>query len=139
MSQKTKRVNIRITQEQFDRVKELNLSFTRLLEEAIERKTKRRVHTRTDTVQTYIDALDLIYQKYPRKEGKSQGYKRLGTLDEWELECLEIAIDNYLHHLKTNRIEPRYIKMFSTFAGEWRDWVHYEKGSKNVSNESSSL
>jgi hypothetical protein len=71
--------------------------------------------------------LDPIYQQYPRKEGKTRGYAvLLKDCKRSELEFLAIAVNNYAE--AASNTEPKYIKHFSTFAKEWRDWIeHYAK------------
>lgn len=137
----SKKLQIRVTEEQYNFVKTNQLNISEYIRKYIDSESKKKSVT-TMSVQchdNYIDQLDLIYQKYPRKEGKSAGYKRLGQLDDWGLECLELAIENYNAHIKKNRIEPKYIKMFSTFVSEWKDWVTSPGEVNNGSDESSFL
>lgn len=68
---------------------------------------------------------DLIYSKYPRKIGKQKGLVRLKasikTPEDFDL--LKLAVDHYCKYCLSQNTEPKYIKHFSTFIGEWRDWV----------------
>lgn len=70
-----------------------------------------------------------LYKKYPRKEGKSRGLKicktQIKTREDYEK--LSQAIDNYTSHTRTRVKDSTFIKHFSTFMGEWRDWVNYEQ------------
>lgn len=74
-----------------------------------------------------------IYKKYPKKEGKSRGFKilkvQIKTKEDYE--NIIKAIDNYSIYCSTNIKERKYIKHFSTFMGEWRDWINYEE-SKDI-------
>jgi ribosomal protein S27AE len=68
---------------------------------------------------------ELIYKNYPRKIGKKKGMlscKRLVSLPE-SYNKLTAAVNNYAAHCKRNGVEEKYIKHFSTFMGEWEDWV----------------
>lgn len=76
--------------------------------------------------------LDLIYQEYPRKIGKSQGMKKLAReikTKDLLADCLK-AVKNYSNSVKTT--EAKYIKHFSTWVTEWRDWINPEP--EKVSN-----
>lgn len=42
---------------------------------------------------------------------------------------LSWAVNNYRHHLERENTEPRFIKYFSTFMGEWRDWTDPKHGT----------
>jgi len=68
--------------------------------------------------------LNLIYSKYPRKVGKTPGLKKLTrqikTIEDYHL--LTKAVENYAIHCSTLRTEPQFIKHFSTWVSEWRDW-----------------
>lgn len=69
--------------------------------------------------------LDDLYSGYPRKEGKSRGYSKLAA-DLQSIEDVELchmAIKNYVANLKKKGTEADFVKLFSTFAHEWRDWV----------------
>ncbi len=72
-----------------------------------------------------------LYASYPRKQGKSQGLKKLQnqikTQDDFDK--ARLAIENYTNHCKQNSTDKQYIKMFSTFANEWQDWLDPETGT----------
>lgn len=69
---------------------------------------------------------DALYKKYPRKEGKSKGIKKLKSeITTWEdFQKLSLAIANYA----ASRIgqDATFTKHFSTFASEWRDWIDFK-------------
>lgn len=68
-----------------------------------------------------------IYEKYPRKEGKSKALtslkKQLKTNDD--LAKFEKAVINYAKKCEVSKTEKQYIMMFSTFANKdtWIDHV----------------
>lgn len=66
-----------------------------------------------------------IYAKYPRKIGKQRGMKicKAQIKTPGELESLSLAVDRYVRHLTLTGTESRFIKHFSTFMNEWRDWL----------------
>lgn len=72
-----------------------------------------------------------LYKKYPRKEGKQRGLKickvQVKTIQEFH--DLSGAINRYAEHVKKSGTDSRYIKHFSTFMGEWRDWLDSETGT----------
>ena len=67
-----------------------------------------------------------IYKNYPRKEGKKKGFqvcmKKIQT--EQNFHDLKKAVENYSKHCDIMRQEIKYIKHFSTFMGEFEDWVN---------------
>lgn len=71
---------------------------------------------------------ETLYQKYPRKIGKSKGLdicrKQIKTLGEYEE--LSQAIDRYKSYIAEHGTDPKYIKYFSTFMNHWRDWIDFE-------------
>jgi hypothetical protein len=77
------------------------------------------------------ERLAAIYEKYPRKMGKSAGWKTaiaqcktMGDLDQ-----LELAISHYCAYVKREGTERQYILYFSTFMHQWRDWLDSDTGS----------
>lgn len=77
------------------------------------------------------ERLDELYKLYPRKQGKSQGYKtaltQCPTLEDMAL--LEKAIVNYMIHLTKQGTEKEYVLYFKTFMNQWRDWLDPDHGS----------
>lgn len=77
------------------------------------------------------DRLKGIYEKYPRKMGKSAGWKtaiaQCKNMDD--LDQLETAISNYCSYITRERTERQYILYFSTFMHQWRDWLDPDIGS----------
>jgi hypothetical protein len=71
----------------------------------------------------YPAAFESLYRKYPRREGKTPGFKTyLKEITEYEREAmLSLAIDNYSRQKKGT--EKRYLLKFSTFMNQWQDWV----------------
>jgi hypothetical protein len=66
-----------------------------------------------------------LYNDYPRKKGKSRGLKicskEIKTADDYS--ALALAITNYKADLVKEKTKPNFVKHFSTFMGEWRDWI----------------
>ena len=76
----------------------------------------------------YVEVCELLYSKYPRKQGKAQGFKKLKklVLDEDKLARFSRAVENYANHIKSNGISQKYTLMFSTFVnGRWEDYVDF--------------
>lgn len=75
--------------------------------------------------------LEAAYQAYPRKEGKSDGMKRLKAQVKTraDLEALKRAIANYVEQQRLDG-NTQYLKHFSTFTSEWRDWVDWKPQAK---------
>ncbi len=77
-----------------------------------------------------LDYLSL-YNKYPKKLGKSEGLRVCkNTIKTPEaLLAAHSAVDRYVAHLKANKIEPQFIKLFSTFMNSWEDWCDESTGT----------
>ena len=79
---------------------------------------------------TYIAQIEKLYlTHYPRKIGKSKGMKKLikEIKTEKDFYLLEKAVKNYAKHCEVQNTEIKYIKHFSTFVSEWKDWSNYEQ------------
>ncbi len=82
--------------------------------------------------------LEEIYKtKYPRHLGKSGGmaYLRNHCKTADKLDQLEIAIDNYVKFIQAEGTEKQFIKYFSTWAREWKDWLDPDHGKCSVNNK----
>lgn len=73
---------------------------------------------------------DSLYNKYPKKEGKSRGMFLCRTQIKTpkDFNDLSTAIDRYNKNLQEKRTEPKYIKQFSTFMASWKDWLEPDAG-----------
>jgi hypothetical protein len=75
--------------------------------------------------------LEEIYDTFPRKKGKAKGFKK--ARDEiksiHDVEALRAAVSNYRQDCIREKTESRFIKHFSTFMAEWRDWIDPSHGS----------
>lgn len=93
---------------------------------------KKKTKTCSTARRTVACDFDLLaaYENYPRKQGKSAGIKTLAREIKTEFDYFDLlnAIERYNAHLKAARTEPKYFKMFSTFANEWRDWLEQDAG-----------
>lgn len=79
--------------------------------------------------------LEKLYQAYPRKLGKAEGLSRLKNMikTEQDYRDFEKAVANYSAFIKREKIEPRFIKQFSSFVGSqkvqpWRDYLDDDVG-----------
>lgn len=68
---------------------------------------------------------DSLYNIYPRKEGKQQGFKkatsRIKTKSSFEK--FSKAIKNYVAYCSILKIDKKFIFKFSNFMEHWTDWV----------------
>lgn len=78
---------------------------------------------------SFTDALENAYLEYPRKKGKSAGFKK--AMAEFktteDLENLQKSIKNYKAQLVADKTEAKFVKHFSTFMSEWKDWLNVGK------------
>jgi hypothetical protein len=82
--------------------------------------------------------LEQIYKLYPRKEGKALGLKRLMADVEAgaSIEDIKTAAQRYRAQCVANKTEPKYIKLFSTWASTWMDCLEPDYGAvESFSNE----
>lgn len=100
-------------------------------------------HNKTIMPEIKISDLDFdsAYFLYPLKKGKQKGLiklkKEITTVED--LELFKKAIEQYSADLKKNKTESKYIKHFSTFANEWRDWLEPDAGKSKINNSNNSF
>lgn len=76
------------------------------------------------------EMLEQAYDLYPRKEGKAEGFKRLKIelKSESDIEAFVQAIHAYKARLKRDKVDSKFIKMFSSFVTNWRDCLEPNYG-----------
>lgn len=77
------------------------------------------------------ELLEECYRAFPRKLGKSQGIKNAQKTIKTssDIEKLKVAVLKYSEHVKSNKLEPKFIMHFSTFMNQWEDWLEPDVGS----------
>ena len=84
----------------------------------------------------FTPGIEALYEIYPRKRGKTPGIKKLASeiKTQDDLMLLETAIKNYAEEMRGT--DREFILHFSTFAGQWRDWLdpRTRGGSKKHGN-----
>ncbi len=82
-----------------------------------------------------------IYQLYPRKRGKTPGIKRLvkEIKSEKDLSDLRSAVENYNKRCALDGTGQQYIKHFSSFVAEWRDWIEADQTDQTSRTHATSL
>lgn len=95
-------------------------------------KTKHNTIAHSDecaSVPKVLFDLEVIYTNYPRKLGKTRGLAKLKTAikTQADYDDLTLAVANYSKAIQGT--ETRFVKHFSTWVTEWRDWVKPEAGS----------
>lgn len=69
---------------------------------------------------------DILYARYPNKEGKKRGFEKLKKTIKTEAEyrAFVSALDNYIKLCKEkDRIRGGFVKMWSTFVNNWTDYL----------------
>jgi hypothetical protein len=89
------------------------------------RRNEDETETRRDDNETAFD-FESAYNRFPRKEGKSKGIKKLQTeiKTQEDFDRLVTAIENYAASRRGQ--DQTFTKHFSTFVSEWRDWIDYK-------------
>lgn len=78
--------------------------------------------------------IEKIYSEvYPLKKGKQKGIESLlkTVKTPADLSSLRIAVERYRQSIT----DTRFIKHFSTFANEWRDWLDESAGKAEVTQK----
>jgi hypothetical protein len=96
----------------------------------------RRIHYGTRVMDRLKEKLDMqqfrtaIYALYPKKMGKSQGFKTMiaqcKTMND--MIALEKAVMNYRDYIVRECVQPQYILYFKTFMNQWKDWLDENHG-----------
>jgi hypothetical protein len=107
-------------------------AFARIEENRIE---ENRIDILPDSTNPEIKFdFEILYKKYPRKEGKTRGIAicktQVKTQEDYDL--LSKAIDVYISHCIVNKTEPRFVKHFSSFMTTWRDWLSLDIGPSST-------
>lgn len=82
-----------------------------------------------------IKKMEKIYETYPRKMGKKQGFAKMQKLSHQSLEDLLSAVNNYNTYLEISNTEEKFIKYFSSFMSCWEDWLTLPVESKSAMDE----
>ena len=80
---------------------------------------------------------EIPYAAYPLKKGKTPGFRKLArdVKTEADFENLKKASSNYAEEIRLNNTPAQYTKHFSTFAGQWRDWVDFVPSAKGQNGQ----
>lgn len=78
---------------------------------------------------TALFDFEILYQIYPRKQGKTKGMEKCikEITTEQLYSDLKKAIENYGKICASQNTEKKYIKQFSTFMNCWRDYLENEE------------
>ena len=85
---------------------------------------------RTNASERLIFDFEKIYFEYPRKIGKTRGIAKLQKtiLNQSDYDLLLLSVQNYAEISRDKQNE--YIKHFSTFVNEWRDYIEIQQTEK---------
>ena len=91
-------------------------------------------NTSKPTIKVYIgvDKFDLLWAKYPSKDGKKNALRHFQRTVKTEKDLANInkALDNYL---SSKRVLDGYIKNGSTWFNQWEDYIDWkEKDGSNT-------
>lgn len=90
-------------------------------------KRKENKTKESDKSDEIVFDFESIYNAYPRKEGKTNGFKKLTSeiksVDDYN--SLKEAVSNYAEQVSGQ--DKKYIKLFSSFTSVWRDYIEVEE------------
>lgn len=115
-------------------------TFATLQDNTEQDRTEQNTLAQADARASVSFDFESVYRDYPRKVGKAKGLKicKAQIRTEEDFEALKLAVEHYLDYCTKNATEVRFIKHFSTFMGEWRDWLDADAGSgKNLASKES--
>lgn len=74
------------------------------------------------------NAFEVLWSKYPRKDGKKESLKHYCASVKTADDRLQIsqALENYLRHLYESNTEAKYIKTGKVWFNNWRDWINWQ-------------
>jgi hypothetical protein len=80
---------------------------------------------------------ELVYQIYPRKEGKQIGLKKCitGIKTKEQYDRLIKSVNNYKSLCEKNKTELKFIKLFSSFMSSWEDYIELPTELKKPSTD----
>jgi hypothetical protein len=78
-----------------------------------------------------------IYKRYPKKIGKSVGFRRLraSVKSERSFIDLQTALDRFCEFHTQKGTTKEYYPHFSTFTTTWRDWLDNDAGTVQLEND----
>lgn len=87
-----------------------------------------------DKSETQVTDEDLapIYALYPRRSDRGRGYKvlRRHGITRADLPALKQAVENYAASVAGK--DREYTRLWTTFVGNWRDWIEVEKKAASI-------
>ncbi len=94
-----------------------------------EKNNTKRTRSRTPVVSPFD--IQSAYESYPLKKGKTPGIQKLSreVKTQEDYDALLKAIERYK---KSSEVQRGFIKHFSTFASEWRDWTTDDAGTSSI-------
>jgi hypothetical protein len=93
---------------------------------------KKEESVRSTQSKRYPDSFEQVYDTYPRKEGKTPGYKTYckHIRSEADRQLLLKAIQNYRR--AKSGTDACYLMHFSTFMNQWTDWLDERTGTSSL-------
>lgn len=95
-------------------------------------KIDKRENIKRESILAYQLEFEDIWSMYPRKQGKENAFKAYlkARKDGVDKESIEKGLEAYLAYIKAEKVDPKYIKMGSTWFNQrcWED--DYSTGKK---------
>lgn len=105
-------------------------------------KTEHKNNQSTAACASEVFDLQKLYEGYPRKLGRAVGLSRLKAMIKTRDDYLafEQAVKNYVEHIRRSKMEPQFIKHFSSFVGTakiqpWRDYLDADAGKTVITSQ----
>jgi len=90
----------------------------------------------SSNIKIYKKYFESFWKKYPKKDGKKMAEKHFlsSVKNEEDFKNINKALNNYLYHIKSNKLSPQFIKNGSTWFFNWEDWINYERFNSTPSS-----
>lgn len=87
-----------------------------------------RVSNKGGVGEKFLPAIESAYSLYPRKKGKTPGFKTLlrEIQSDEDAANLLTAVKNFVEECRQEKTAQEYILHFSTFANRWRDYIDWK-------------
>lgn len=105
---------------------------------SVEKREARSKPVKTEKLFPQEAVLDALYARWPKKQGKSAGYRRLQAslkTDE-DLHLFGQALDHAVATFQQEGRDIKYYPMFSTFVSSWSDYLPDDVVAAQASPES---
>lgn len=77
---------------------------------------------------TYEECFNLIWSKYPRKEGRKGAltHFKASIKNPVDFQDIQVALYNYLEKIRVEKVKPQFVMQGKTWFNNWKDYIFYQ-------------